>query len=81
MVGRPCRRSESGRETHLEGQTWTADAPGGPEEVKNHPGCVKLFGIASWRSTSGWECLPKVRKWSVTIPEVWNWLGDPPGGP
>ena len=30
---------------------------------------------------SGWETLLEVRKWSVTLPEVWNWSGDPPGGP
>ena len=39
MVGRPSRRSGTGRKTHLE-----------------------------------------VRKWSETLPEVWNWSGDPHGG-
>ena len=70
VVGRPTWRSGSGRR---------------PSRG------VKLVGRPSWRSGSGQESLPEVRKWLETLPEVqncsetildvWNWLGNSPGGP
>ena len=72
MVGRPIRKSRSGRKTHTESeigrwtflkvQNWSGDAPGCPEVV----------GVPSQRSGSGRGTLPKVRKGSGTLPKVWK---------
>ena len=50
-----------------------------------------MVGRPSWRSKSSWrpsrrcgtgqETIPEDRKGSETIPKVWKWSGDPPGGP
>ena len=40
-----------------------------------------MVGRPFWRSGSGWETLLDLRKWSESLPEVWNLSGDPSGGP
>ena len=52
MVGRPTRRSESGREAHSEVQKWTGVPPEGPGVVVR----------PTQRSESGQEALPKIRE-------------------
>ena len=79
MVGRPSRRFKSGRETLPKVRKWLGDTPEGPEVVGrpsqrpevvgDPPGRVELVWRPSWRSGTGLETLPKVRKWS----------GDPTG--
>ena len=68
MVGRPFRRSGSGREALPEFRValpevreWSVGPPEGPGVV----------GSLSIRSSSDRKALPEVQKW----------LGDPPGGP
>ena len=40
-----------------------------------------MVGRPSQKSGSGQETLLEVRKWPVTLPEVWNWSGEPHKGP
>ena len=40
-----------------------------------------MVGRPFRRSGSVRETLLEIQKWSETFPEVWNWSGDPSGGP
>ena len=81
MVGRPSRLSRSGRETLPEVRNLSEDPLRGPKLVGRPSEGPEEVGIPSQRSESGWETLPEVRKCLETVPEVWNWLGGPPGDP
>ena len=90
MVGRPCRRCGTGRETLLDVRNWSGDSSGGLELVKDPPGGVELIGRPSRMSRTGRETVPEVRNWlgdllrsgtgRETLPEVRKWFRDPPGG-
>ena len=59
MIGRPSRRSESGRSSLSEVQLWSGDSPGCPEVV----------GMLSRSSESGRKALSKIQKWSGGPPK------------
>ena len=40
-----------------------------------------MVGRPSRNSETGRETHSKFLKWSMTPPKVWNWSGDPLGGP
>ena len=81
MVGRPSRRSSSGRDAVREVQEWS----GGPHKV------LKVVRRPFWKSGSVREALPMVWEWSggppegtgvviSTSSEVRQWSVGPPGG-
>ena len=71
MVGRPSRRSGSGRQTLSEVWKWSVDTRGGPKWSGDPPGGPEVVRILPQRYGTGREIFTKVRKWS----------GDPPGSP
>ena len=91
MVGRPYRKSESGREALPEVRKWLRDPVGGPEVVetlpevwnwsKVSPGGPELFGRYSRWSETGRRLFRRCGTGLENIPEVWKWSGDPPGVP
>ena len=64
MVGRPSRRSGSGRKTVPEDRKWSEDPPGGPEVVGRPSGGPEVVERPSRRTASGRKTLLEVRKWS-----------------
>ena len=85
MVGRPARRSGSGRESLPEALKWSGGPPKG----------LGVFGRSFGRSGSGRKALPEVQQWSQGSPggprvsgqevlqegqECQEWLEGPPEG-
>ena len=81
MVGRPSRRSRSGRETFLEVRKWSGDATRGPEMIGNPTGRPEVVRRPTQRSESGREIPQRSGPGRETFPVVRDWAGDPPGAP
>ena len=62
MVRRPLYGSKISRQTLPEIHKGLRDTPEGQEVVRDTPGGVELVGRPSWRSGTGHETLPGVRK-------------------
>ena len=91
LVGRPSRRSRSGRrqsrrsgtskETLPEVRNWSRDPPGGLEVVGDPLGGPDVVGIPSWRSGSSRRLSRRRGTGPETLSVVRKWSGNIPRGP